>query len=77
MSRFAIVNPGLLTTFQDLGRTDMLKYALSASGAMDQTAARLVNLLLGNQETEAVLETTMRGVDAQGFIPGLHCRGRR
>ena len=62
MSRFAIVNPGLLTTFQDLGRTEMLKYALAASGAMDQTSVRLINLLLGNKEEAAVLETTMTGL---------------
>jgi len=48
----------------------MLKYALSASGAMDQTAARLVNLLLGNQETEAVLETTMMGLRLRALSPG-------
>lgn len=70
MSRFAIVNPGLLTTFQDLGRTDMLKYALSASGAMDQTAVRLVNLLLGNPESAAVLETTMAGLKLRALSDG-------
>lgn len=70
MSHFAIVNPGLLTTFQDLGRTEMLKYALSSSGAMDQTAARLINLLLGNQETAAVLETTMMGLKLRALSAG-------
>ncbi len=62
MSRFAIVNPGILTTFQDLGRTSMLKYALAACGAMDQTAVQLINLLLGNQPSAAVLEITLTGL---------------
>ena len=62
VGRLAIVHPGLLTTVQDLGRREMLKYALSMSGAMDQTSVRLINLLLGNPETAAVLETTMMGL---------------
>lgn len=70
MSRFAIVNPGLLTTFQDLGRPEMLKYALSVSGAMDQTSVKLINLLLGNQETAAVLETTMIGLKLRVLSDG-------
>jgi antagonist of KipI len=69
LSRFAIVNPGLLTTFQDLGRRDMLKYALSASGAMDQMALKLVNLLLGNPEGAACLETTMMGLTLRALSP--------
>lgn len=49
----------------------MLKYALSASGAMDQTAARLVNLLLGNPETAAVLETSLPGLKLRALSGGV------
>ena len=75
LSRFEIVNPGLLTTFQDLGRVAMLKYALAASGAMDQSAARLVNLLLGNPETAATLETTLMGLKIRVLSEGRIAAG--
>ena len=70
MSRFEIVNPGVLTTYQDLGRTAMLKYALAACGAMDQTAVQLVNLLLENQPTAAVLEITLTGLTMRALGSG-------
>lgn len=47
----------LLTTVQDLGRTRFRRFGINPNGAMDQTAARLVNILLGNDENEALLET--------------------
>ncbi len=71
MNRFEVVHPGFLTTYQDLGRPEMLKYALSAAGAMDQTAVRLVNLLLNNSEGSAVLETTMMGLILRALDDGL------
>jgi biotin-dependent carboxylase-like uncharacterized protein len=71
LSRFAIVNPGLLTTFQDLGRREMLRYALAASGAMDQDAVKMINLLLGNPETAATLETTMMGLKLRVLSKGM------
>jgi len=47
---------GILTTVQDLGRVGFGHFGINPSGAMDRTAARLINVLLGNDETEAVLE---------------------
>ena len=47
---------GILTTVQDLGRFGFGRFGINPSGAMDRTAARLINVLLGNDETEAVLE---------------------
>ncbi len=47
---------GILTTIQDLGRNGFRKYGINPNGAMDRTALRLINILLGNDETEAVLE---------------------
>jgi antagonist of KipI len=46
----------LLTTVQDLGRNKFRRFGINPNGAMDKTAARLVNILLGNDENEAVLE---------------------
>ncbi len=47
---------GLLSTIQDLGRQNFRRFGINPNGAMDRQAARLINILLGNFETEAVLE---------------------
>ena len=46
----------LLTTVQDLGRHNSRRFGVNPNGAMDRKAVRLINVLLGNQENEAVLE---------------------
>ena len=51
-----IVKEGLLTTVQDLGRYGYRSFGVNPSGVMDRTAARLLNLLLHNDENAAVLE---------------------
>ena len=51
-----VEKPGILTTVQDLGRRGYQKFGINPGGAMDATAARLVNILLGNRDDEAVLE---------------------
>lgn len=51
-----IQKEGILTTVQDLGRTGYRDLGINPGGAMDRTAARLINILLGNAESEAVLE---------------------
>src|SRR5580765_209774 len=48
--------PGILTTLQDLGRRKYRRFGINPNGAMDTTATRLINILLGNDENEAVLE---------------------
>lgn len=52
-----IKKTGILTTIQDLGRINFRRFGVNPNGAMDATAARLINILLGSDETEAVLET--------------------
>lgn len=47
---------GILTTIQDLGRAGFRRFGINPNGAMDRTAVRLINVLLGNNENEAVLE---------------------
>jgi antagonist of KipI len=47
---------GILTTVQDLGRNGFRHLGINPNGAMDKTAVRLINVLLGNSENEAVLE---------------------
>lgn len=60
-----VLRPGLLTTIQDLGRYGYQKYGVIASGGMDVYALRLANILVGNEQTEAVLEITMLGPSLQ------------
>ncbi|MEO6654626.1 MAG: biotin-dependent carboxyltransferase family protein [Pyrinomonadaceae bacterium] len=47
---------GILTTVQDLGRHFYRRFGINPGGVMDKTAARLINILLANEENEAVLE---------------------
>lgn len=56
-----VLNPGLLTTVQDMGRTGYQQFGVSVSGVMDPRATSIANILVGNHEGEAVLECTMLG----------------
>jgi antagonist of KipI len=58
---FQVIKPGLLTTFQDLGRTGYQEYGVVVAGAMDDYSLQIANLLVGNQRNEAALEVTMMG----------------
>lgn len=51
-----IKKPGMLTTIQDLGRVGFRQLGINPGGVMDRAAARLSNILLGNEENEAVVE---------------------
>ncbi|MFB6839518.1 biotin-dependent carboxyltransferase family protein [Streptomyces sp. NPDC056361] len=57
----AVVRAGALTTVQDLGRAGYAHLGVPRSGALAPAAARLVNRLVGNAESAAVLETTVDG----------------
>ncbi len=56
-----VVEPGLFTTVQDLGRPNAIAAGVPPGGAMDRFAHRAANLLAGNSETEATLECTLTG----------------
>ena len=58
---FEVIQPGPLTTVQDLGRYGYQQYGVPVSGAMDDYALRVANLLVGNNEGEAGLEITLLG----------------
>ena len=60
-----VLNPGLLTTIQDQGRIGYQQFGVSVSGVMDPRSASLANILVGNDEKEAVLECTMMGPHLQ------------
>lgn len=63
-----VVEAGLLTTVQDLGRPGWGALGIPASGALDEEALRLANALVGNPATMAGLEITLLG-------PTLRARG--
>ncbi|MER6988860.1 biotin-dependent carboxyltransferase family protein [Saccharopolyspora hirsuta] len=56
-----VKKPGLLTSVQDQGRSGYYHLGIPPSGAMDQLSFRAANLLLGNDETAAVLECALMG----------------
>lgn len=60
-----VLEPGLYTTVQDLGRYGSQKYGVIVSGAMDKYALRIANLLVGNEEGEGALEITLVGATLQ------------
>ncbi len=69
MGQFKIAKAGLMTTVQDLGRYGYQQYGVSVSGAMDQVAAKLANILVGNDENEGLLEATMIGPEMEFLQP--------
>lgn len=61
MSPIVVLDGGLLTTIQDLGREGHGRLGVSPAGAADPRALRIGNLLVGNPEGAAALEMTLRG----------------
>ncbi len=47
---------GILTTVQGLGKYGMQRFGVNPGGAMDRTAARLINLIVGNPDDDPVIE---------------------
>jgi len=71
MKAFEVINPGVHTTFQDLGRPGYMKYGVPASGVADHFSAGVANLLVGNPLEAAVLETTLFRLEllaAEGLV---------
>jgi len=54
-----VIKPGLATSIQDAGRPGYYHLGIPQSGALDQYALRLANLLVGNDEGAAVVECTL------------------
>jgi biotin-dependent carboxylase-like uncharacterized protein len=56
-----ILNPGLSTSIQDLGRPGYFHLGIPIGGAMDRFAMRVANMLVGNAEEAAGLEAVFMG----------------
>lgn len=68
--KIRIKKPGILSTIQDEGRNRFLAQAVPVSGALDQLSSRLANKLLGNLDSDAVIEFTYGGII---FIAETNC----
>ena len=62
MAAFEVIEPGILTTIQDLGRYGFSQFGVPPSGALDTFSYRAGNLLVGNHQAEASLEITIMGL---------------
>jgi len=57
-----VIKPGMLSTFQDLGRIGYQHQGIPVAGAMDPRAHRIASLLVGNDPARtASLEITLTG----------------
>jgi len=61
MEVIRVLEPGLFTTVQDLGREGFGPLGVSASGVADAVSLRVGNRLVGNGEDAAGLEMTLLG----------------
>jgi antagonist of KipI len=57
-----VLEPGPLTSVQDLGRPGFGRYGVPPAGAMDPLSLRIANLLVGNDQGEGALEITLTGL---------------
>jgi biotin-dependent carboxylase-like uncharacterized protein len=56
-----VLQPGLRTTVQDLGRIGAQRLGIPVSGALDPIALRAANILVGNPQAAAALEMAALG----------------
>ena len=71
-----VVNSGPLSTLQDLGRRGRMKYGVPPSGALDQEALAVANLLAGNPEGAVGIEITYGNFSVRALAPVvLACAG--
>ncbi|MCH4823703.1 biotin-dependent carboxyltransferase family protein [Gramella lutea] len=68
-----VLQPGLYTSIQDLGRYGFQKFGVPQSGVMDRYAMRICNLILGNPQEKSVMEITMQGPQLKFNSPTSVC----
>ncbi|HHW03601.1 MAG TPA: biotin-dependent carboxyltransferase [Thermoanaerobacterales bacterium] len=61
MECFKVINPGLFTSVQDMGRFGYERQGVPVSGVMDEFSFRVANMLVGNAENTPALEITLLG----------------
>jgi len=70
-----ILNPGLSTSIQDLGRPGYFHLGIPIGGAMDRFAMRVANMLVGNAEDAAGLEAVFMSQLDGAFLVGFDTQG--
>ena len=60
---------GPLMSVQDLGRPGFVQMGVSASGPMDDVAMRIANRLVGNEESDALVEFAITGGQFEVDVP--------
>jgi len=60
-----VISAGIATTIQDMGRPGYYHLGIPMGGAMDRLALRTANLLVGNDEDAAGLETVFMGPELE------------
>jgi len=71
MKTLLVTEGGLLTTIQDCGRAGIQAFGVPVCGAMDTYSLRWANKLVGNPQTLAGLEMTIKGATLQAMAPLL------
>lgn len=56
-----VLNGGVQTTIQDMGRRGLRHQGISPGGAADSVAARMANVIVGNLPDAPVIEVTLHG----------------
>jgi len=80
---FEVLEPGSLSTLQDLGRAGHMSRGVGVSGAADRSSLRLANRLVGNKEAAVCIEVTFGGLvmraggAATVAVTGAHAQVRR
>jgi antagonist of KipI len=69
MDLIEVLDGGMLTTVQDLGRYGYQRYGVPVSGALDQFALRAGQRLVGNADEAAGLEITLIGPHLRFLSP--------
>lgn len=61
MASIKILQSGPLSTIQDKGRYGYMQFGMMPAGAMDEFSMNIANLLVGNDKSEAVIESAYIG----------------
>ena len=62
---FKVIKPGACSLLEDEGRFGYQHFGITTGGAMDETAARWANRLLGNSSNAVLLEITLGNVQLE------------
>ncbi|WP_104706879.1 5-oxoprolinase subunit C family protein [Helicobacter bizzozeronii] len=71
MSSIRVLQGGLCTTIQDLGRLGYARFGIPAAGVMDEFSASVANFLVGNSREYALLEMHYVGACLE-FLEPMH-----